>query len=715
MSLQNLYTQPSISAIAPDATIFIDQGKGRKRTITLKTISDSGVESEIESDLMLYVTSISTSKGVDRVPGEASISLRAPRYMMNKTFGDLKGAFSTMQEIEIYMKGRFLLSNEPQYYPAFWGVISNVSNSEPAGDLVSVTLSCQDMMRWLAITKVNVQPSAINSSITPVSIAIPVPGSQINSKNSANAFGTIYVGVSVAGIIRDLFNLSTSEGFTQSQDIPSGGTIVKNLSEVVVTQRNETYREETELISMWHDKFANMATALYIYGYAGENPKQTPLKIPDIMLDMDTYGYIYGSKPMTTSDGQTLQVPFLPMSTMFPFNAEAFNVAGPPAFVANFQNRLDVATEAKNQIQLEFFQDTDGTIVLKPQFYNMDTSSNPIYVIEDIDIVNFNEIEDESQVITRIDVIGTYANGMPASDSGSAVYGFAIDFDKMGKYGLRVSQLNTNFILSSDDAILFAQRELARHNTLVTNGSLMIQGRPELKLGYPVYLPGKNMFCYVTGIEHSFTFGGSFDTTLTVTAFRKLRYDAEGNLLKNLLVNVNGTDSSQTDAAGSDSQINSTNALTNLTKLCDSQSSFKVQRPNYRLKSLDDILRYQGTFTFVKDSPSLTYDPRQYQQVTDDEGYELIGNGYPFAKDLVLTEDLQIAVKSSSYSDSANIASNMTVASSTGVTSTIRYQQPLTLDQIQNVELVKTTQNIAKIALNMVPPNTSSNTGNTTP
>jgi hypothetical protein len=727
MSRQNLYTQPFVDALAPDAIIFIDQGDGRKRTIKLKSIDQaSGQVSDVAVDMMLFVSSITVSKGIERVPSEASITLRSPRHMMYNIFGSLKDSLSTMQEIEIYMKGRFLTkTGDPQYYPVFWGIISNVSESEPAGDLITVNISCQDMMRWLAITKVNIQPAIANSAIISDQTGNVSIGQANPTAGAVHPWGSFFINISTPGIIMSLFDLSTSAGFIKPQGMSDRSIVV----DAAPTETIENAAvAESHLISMWEKKFSVLSTALFIYGFDNLSAETTTTSnIHDVILDLNDYNYIYGyetiitnpsSSPSTSNTSEfgpvqpsLVNVPLLDISQMFPFDAVAFGAQSPPVFVSNFQNRLDIAIEAKNQSQLEFYQDTDGTIVLKPQFYNMDTRQNKIYVIEDLDILNFNEIEDESQVITRVDVTGTYANGMPSqsAEDGNPNYGFAIDYDKMYKYGLRVTSVTSNFLTSPDAAAKYAQRELVKRNSLLNNGSLNIQGRPEMKLGYPIYLPTKDMFCYVTGIDHSFTFGGSFDTTLTVTAFRKKRTDNVGNVLKNLLVKTNGTAPVQSSSQGKNFNYNADDPLKNITKLCDPNSvaGSSAQRPQYRYKTLDDLLKFQGTFTYVKNTEVANYDGI-HQQVTDNEGYELIGIGYPFGKKLVLTEDYKIVANQGQQDEIAISALSMTLGSNN--TPTLSFQQPLTLNQIQDAEVVRSMSTVADTILRMQPTNNATST-----
>jgi hypothetical protein len=706
---KNQYRQAPVDVIAPDAVIYIDGS----RTISLKGFDDKNNDTNVAVDFMMFVNSISVSKGVDSVPGQATITVRSPRHMFEGFYGSIKDALSTMVEIEIYMKGRFLLEGEPQYYPTFWGMISNLSESTSAGDFVSVTITCQDMMRWLQVTKVNVQPSAYNSGI-PIDI-----NGQVLSKGMI-AFSSYFVSLSMPGVINALLTLSTGDGFLELLNLADRDKAfdkaINEISQQSSTDADkiDTLRKFTDqTIKKWNEKFKEISSALYIFAYQG--PGEINVNgVRDIIVDLNQYKYIYGMRKVTNAKTHLeVEQPWIDVSKLYPKGAAEFNAQEAPIFESNLQNRLDVANEVKDQLHFEFYQDVDGTIVLKPQFYNMDTRENPVYVIEDIDIESINEIDDESAVITRVDVTGvtvTGQNNTGGGDDANAYYGFAIDKDKLQKYGLRSEVIKTNFITSQDEAFQYAHRELARRNSLVDNTSLTIQGRPELKLGYPVFIRSKDMFGYITAIDHDFTFGETFSTRLSLTAIRKRKINNFGQILKNLLIEVTGTDSVQTNIIGKDTIHDQDNPLNNVATLCNpsSISKFAVERPDYRFKSIDDILKYQGTFRYIYDEAKQQgYDPRLFQQVTDNEGYELKGNGYPFAKDLKLSEDLKIIIKSSTGTSGAEIASSMTLSTTTGEQNSIRFQQPLTLDQIENVSIIS-NRSKSVIAAKMTPSSQSS-------
>jgi hypothetical protein len=61
-------------------------------------------------------------------------------------------------------------------------------------------------------------------------------------------------------------------------------------------------------------------------------------------------------------------------------------------------------------------------------------------------------------------------------------------------------------------------------NVKCNTGSVTIPGRPEMRLGYPVYIRYRDSFHYVKSISHTFDYGGTFSTTLGLEMERRKIY-----------------------------------------------------------------------------------------------------------------------------------------------------------------------------------------------
>ena len=59
-------------------------------------------------------------------------------------------------------------------------------------------------------------------------------------------------------------------------------------------------------------------------------------------------------------------------------------------FETEYLSKLEIANAVRTITGFEFYQDVTGNLVFKPPFYNMDTSSDPNYVIDDGDLISIS-------------------------------------------------------------------------------------------------------------------------------------------------------------------------------------------------------------------------------------------------------------------------------------------------------------------------------------
>jgi hypothetical protein len=106
--------------------------------------------------------------------------------------------------------------------------------------------------------------------------------------------------------------------------------------------------------------------------------------------------------------------------------------------------------------------------------------------------------------------------------------GFHADFDSIKKFGIRSEQVNVPYGMNAKQLKMIAVAEMTRRNGQAFTGSVTMPLRPEMRLGYPVYLEHIDTFYYVTGINHNFTFGSAATTDLTLQ-FKRERVFDDGN------------------------------------------------------------------------------------------------------------------------------------------------------------------------------------------
>jgi len=162
-SLQEFYNR-GVTKLAPDVLVYIG---GSLTTQVLAPVSNNGNGNLTFDD---GITSISIQNTSDP-PGSstANIEINTPIYGPNSKYWVLypdplnAGApiraplFVPMMEVKVYFKGRYLIKGTPQYYPAFWGLISTIEETY-SGGMYKILLGCVDMLHWWAYSTINVHP-----------------------------------------------------------------------------------------------------------------------------------------------------------------------------------------------------------------------------------------------------------------------------------------------------------------------------------------------------------------------------------------------------------------------------------------------------------------------------------------------------------------------------------------------------------------------------
>ncbi|MEA3340696.1 MAG: hypothetical protein U9R15_12070, partial [Chloroflexota bacterium] len=90
------------------------------------------------------------------------------------------------------------------------------------------------------------------------------------------------------------------------------------------------------------------------------------------------------------------------------------------------------------------------------------------------------------------------------------------DASLVRKYGRRYIVTQHPYITESVNCFYYAKSLLMRLNAGRFVGKITLLGRPEIRMHMPVYIPMRNMVYYVTGIQHHFKYGSTFQTTLTL-------------------------------------------------------------------------------------------------------------------------------------------------------------------------------------------------------
>lgn len=475
---------------APDAMVFIN---GETDVIGCQSCKR-------KFDLGKYITQVSVSLGIDTVPGNASITMTVPTHVVDDFYFDGNPVITPMMEVEIYSKGYYLLEGIPQYYPIFWGIVTEVGAGYSSGEH-TVTIQCADILKWWEICMMNVSPA--------FTAANPQLGRSI--------FGNTLYGTNVYDLIYTLSNMAFGDII-----VATGSLTALNKE---ASQKQTFNAALGDIMLYWSSRFSKIRSNLLLYGVNGIAVRGDSIAHA---YDSGAFkkGKQYVSNAVRNANGgdAAAQLIFDPTDPGVTAFRTQFASAGEVEFwQSDFQSKLEIANSCKQAVGFEFYMDVTGDIVFKPPFFNLDILANkPISWIQPIDIIDYDVTDSESGVVTQLTIQGNFG--------GNIDYGFGpettpftsvTDYHLLRKYGWRSRPYNSEFMGDTTRMFYHGLDILDRINSDRVQMSITIPHRPELRLGFPVYVSHLDQIWYVKGINHSIAFGGRATTALSLTARRQ--------------------------------------------------------------------------------------------------------------------------------------------------------------------------------------------------
>lgn len=570
------FRQKEVIRLAPDCVVFINGDP------LMPVCSKCGKSKDIRND----IASVSVTATTGGTPPTCTIEIQTPRHDEDKYYGpNGRLIFSPMQEVRVYMKGFYFLDAQPVYYPVFWGMITSVV--EGTSTTQNVELSCVGMLHWWEMMQYMVNPGAVDVGVSGIA-----PTAWMTKFKNRNSYEIIYM-------------------LTQLTMANASITTDLNRVNVIREPKDAWTKLNRELIEYWQNRLGELESILTMFGVDG-----TPIAL-------DRRGQGVWSLPDERLAGMKS---FIATASFTP--EETLGKLGP--FGALYQGSfmetqqmslLEIANQVKQFTGFEFFQQMDGNFWFKPPFYNMDVrSNNPWSILDDKYVVSWNLGETEDAVVTRLNVTGSFL--WAKEQSKMIPHGYHVDYNLAKKFGMRAHQLSVGYLRDAAACQIYAAATMSRINARVTSSSVTLVGRPELRLGFPVYIPARDSFYYVTGITHSFSFGGPFQTTLSLEGRRQKRFDVDSNVMKNVVMKF---------------QPGKTREPPGHPGTVAPADPEKVQKDAQELENKSVRGVWAGYWKESMADSSVLQVTRDTIPVTDEEGRELIG-GFPYGRDLVVDE-----------------------------------------------------------------------------
>ena len=447
-----------------------------------------------------YITGISTEASVDAPPGSATINLSIPDNDVNEFFVDGQFLIQPMMEVEIYAKGYFLIGGFPQYYRIFWGLVSTVSKSWSNGTS-SISITCKDILRWWEITNATTNPAFLEPG------GSSAGGYQLfqNQFSGQNPYTTI------VQLARDAMGdfFYTTGSFTsyiaeKGPQTPTTGGFMK------------------DVMQYWQLKFGNIQAALVLYGTSGQtyslsgvSGTVSPTQITD---------EIFKNEVKLLKQNKSTTLLFSNPKEVATAKVDYARAGDVDFFQSETQSKLSLAMHARDQLGYEFYCDTTGDIIFKPPFYNLNVLPNkPVSWIQDFDIIDDQLTDSEAEVVTQVTSSGNAFGGVNdygLNDEITTPRTGVYDFHLLRRYGWRRADIQLEWAGNPRKLFFYLLDWMDRLNAKRQNGSITIPMRPELRMGFPVWVPKYDSFFYVQGISHQYSPGGQATTSVTLTAKR---------------------------------------------------------------------------------------------------------------------------------------------------------------------------------------------------
>lgn len=724
-----------VTKLAPDALVFISGNMG---TSVLTPVSGKTQNVNFQDG----ITTINVQNNIDP-PGSstASIEIVTPIYNEQSNYwikikGDDGRTYSTpcfvpMMEVKVWFKGRFMVGGAPQYYPAFWGFIISVDESY-SGGLYRITLNCADMLHWWTYVNVAYKPN-------------PASNIFFKGKQGLTAFPSRYKRSNAFEIIYSLVNEMGYENFTPPD------WLAKKTSLGVIFPNSLVENVFGGILQYWNKRFQGQGNLLRMYGAQGNliiDPKNKETVLPENPQHQEYPGIdkTKGGSYSLVKEGYSIDDKSLKGFEVFMQFDKMGNLD-----TAEYLSKLEIATQIKSMVEYEFFQDVNGNFIFKPPFYNLNTKNLMPYRIKAQDILSYSSTINSDEIVTSLEVQSSIHQAIRDPSFVNNV-GYHIDMDMVKRFGERFRRITVWWLSNSGVTRSAAVGHMSLLNAKAFTGNVTIPGRPELRMGYPVFIEHKDMFYYVRSINHTFDYGGSFTTTLSLEGARNRVYDEKTfQIQKDKIYKL--TDAQLISALESNKKQQTKVAEAQTSQKTTISSSADQQRAiisNNQInviqtdpeKKLEEVLRNSG---YISSSIPGRYTitnrtlPEQVMlqsdtiPFTDDEGYKVVG-GFRYGRGIVMKSGTVLdgaTINAALYSSSeriqgqrqADVVTNMRtqadiesnymadyfkIENTLGVESSI----PSYLELINNATVPQTGAQQARVVTDMA---SGENTGSTVP
>ena len=505
---------------APDMVVYID---------SLPFINNpylsQGSTNMVAVNFNDYVTSISTSYSIDSFMPSGAINLSVPngsKQLFMAPGGNT--IIDIMSAVRIYAKSYFFAADGNTIFRRiFNGLIKSVGLNETPTSL-EITIGIVGICRLLEMTQIELSKALISDSSSLVTV-----------------FRTNQAYLNVYGALYDTFH----------RDVDFSEFLQEAFQQTFMEDDRDKLVIQNEYASKWAARLQDLCRDVRLFGWSSNNKS--------ISSPVTTGATAAQQNSVIASQSGAAPTPLISQTEMSKENAAIIGllneysfdmaISGIKLFGNQLVSRLERVRYLVEIMGFEGYQDVDGLIIIKPPLYNLDCTiisnstttaaqtgnvsgenlspaTNP-YVINMAEILSEDYLEDESAIRkTSMSISLNFADPsglqIAAPTDLTKVTRFT-DVNLVRKFGVRQEPAKYCGFLHGDLRATygFCAAELAKANMGFTTYSVSIPLRPEIRLGFTIYIPHRDMYAYITGIAMSYNVGGQATTSLTCNFARK--------------------------------------------------------------------------------------------------------------------------------------------------------------------------------------------------
>jgi hypothetical protein len=470
-----------------------------------------------------HVINFTAGYDIDSLIPTGSVSLSVPNHLkcMYQAPGG-NNVIETMMPVQVFAKGYYPSARgNTVYHRVFKGLVSNVSHVD-TGTSLEISMQLQGILRFFELMFIELKPALLSNSDYEKTFMVTTQGNMNPYDMLADTFcrGINFDSFQLSSIFQAKINASHDD---MSDSIQAG------------------------YISKWQRILVGLSKDVRILGNTIGNSRGLPL-INRKVKKIDSEGSQDPNLKAINHTSVGVAAITDPSQRVIAINKYL------PDFVPDsikltegrIVSRLERIRTITNLIGYEGYQDIDGMVIFKPPLYNLDITQlgaktgtaeahNPMDDITDATnpfIVHLSEIESESENedqgavrVTRMNVRTNLVPSLPFETDQSLLPVVShTDLAKLAKFGLREEPSHPIPWLKPEDksmAYAYAVSELNKANRGWRQYSFTIPMRPELRLGFPMYVPHKDMYGYIKNVTINYQVGGAATMQVTLDTVRK--------------------------------------------------------------------------------------------------------------------------------------------------------------------------------------------------